>query len=575
LYGYNFEGSAGEQFLVYEHAANGSLDKFLKDDEKRADLPADKRLSIMYGVAKAVHFLHTEVRGYKVFHRDIKSANICLTEDFTPRLSDCGLAKFVEKKHNPNPSVTIIQSGSTVGPATGTHMYRCPEYSWKKEYHIKGDYIPAYDVYSFGVVMAELILGRLNDGKLTNGKPADVLQTCVLNGEKPVVDGWKQLKNDADIHASWNADALELVCKTAMGCITSFSEERLSMETLLDLLKHASDLQDEETGVVPEDAIATLDRILRNISKRKSKSEGAGLGFCKKCDDAAGGNRHSAVVQCSDGHALCRKCIEEAILKPVARNGDRILPCLMRGCTSLPFKAKDLCGRIDPSVYSFFSLEHDVVEIRQNMLLLNEENAKRLKQCPALVVINKPSTVNGRSKRRTCFTNLLKQKYEVAFCCARLRKPCHEPFEISVDRKWIVNLAPCLRVAVHIGSALEPTKVTQGVMREYPLPAHTNEMKALIDVLQVKEKHGVVQTVEGVALEAIGKKANKEKNKNKWLDTMEYVEGENGGMMWVKKDDEGKQQDDVEDEKQDDLEEEKQDEDGLLGDPSGLDFASD
>ncbi len=67
LYGYNFKGSAGEQFLVYEYAANGSLESFLNDEGMSARLPAAMRLSIMYDVARTVHFLNTDGAGYKVF----------------------------------------------------------------------------------------------------------------------------------------------------------------------------------------------------------------------------------------------------------------------------------------------------------------------------------------------------------------------------------------------------------------------------------------------------------------------------------------------------------------------------
>ena len=100
LYGYNFNIRGAEQFLVYEYAAKGSLDSFLQDDGNRARLPAQTRLSIMFELARAVHFLHTggcviDGNGWIVFHRDIKSANLCLAEDFTARLIDFGLAKFV------------------------------------------------------------------------------------------------------------------------------------------------------------------------------------------------------------------------------------------------------------------------------------------------------------------------------------------------------------------------------------------------------------------------------------------------------------------------------------------------
>ena len=152
LYGYNLKGSAGEQFLVYEHAAFGSLDSLLKNDDMRASLPAAMRLSVMYQVARTVHFLHTGGAGFKVLHRDIKSANIYLTEDLTPRLIDCGLAKFVEDERNTFPSETTKQPGSKEGPAIGTIGYMCPEYASKKAHQIGCDYIPAYDVYSVGII---------------------------------------------------------------------------------------------------------------------------------------------------------------------------------------------------------------------------------------------------------------------------------------------------------------------------------------------------------------------------------------------------------------------------------------
>jgi serine/threonine-protein kinase PBS1 len=121
LYAFNLNVDHAEQFLVYEYAIQGSLDGFFNDAGMRARLPADKRLSIMYELARAVHFLHSGgCDDWKVFHRDIKSANICLAEDFTARLIDCGLAKFVPDENNASPSDSIIQTGPTEGPTFGT-----------------------------------------------------------------------------------------------------------------------------------------------------------------------------------------------------------------------------------------------------------------------------------------------------------------------------------------------------------------------------------------------------------------------------------------------------------------------
>ncbi|KAI2497238.1 serine/threonine kinase [Fragilaria crotonensis] len=423
LYGFNFKGSAGKQVLVYEYTANGTLDRFLKDDNRRAILPAATRLLIMYEVARAVHFLHTGGAGFKVFHGDIKSANIYLTEDFTPRLTDCGLAKFVEDKRNAIPSETTQQTGSTDSPAIGTTGYMCPEYTSKKAHQIECDCIPAYDVYSLGVVMAELILGRLNDGN-----PTHILETYVLNGKSPVLDGWKLLKYDADVQVDWNADALELVCKTAVGCITPSSEDRLSTSVLLSRLHRAiilnagrsgvvlgGDIDDDVTAmlspikfgerdsaitfnardnyVVPGEA---LNNLLNNLSlindgqsyavrelvddlmvsarsmnsgKGSSDPDGAGHGVpCSAC------NKRPFVVKCEgESHSLCALCIDIAVLKgPKGAVDDLELPCPMGQCSSRPFTEGDLYKHVHGNAWNCWWFKNNRLRVAE----INHEQKK-------------------------------------------------------------------------------------------------------------------------------------------------------------------------------------------------------
>ena len=530
---------------MYEYAANGSLDKFLMNDKKRADLSAVMRLSIMYGVAKAVHFLHAEVKGWKVFHRDIKSANICLTEDFTPRLIDCGLATFVEKKHYATPSETIMHSGSTVGPAVGTHMYMCPEYNSKKGYQGKCDYTPAYDVYSFGVVMAELILGRLNDGKDTK-----VLQTYVLDEEAPIDGGWEKLKKHADSHAGWNSDALNLVCKTAIGCLILISHGRLSTDKLLDLLEHVSNIHTGKSGDVPEDAIAALDKILLSIGKRNSKSEGAGLGSCMECDTSSGGNRRSAVVTCSKGHALCDHCLEKAMMEDGATNDDRLLPCLIAGCTSLRFEKRDLFRKVAHEVYQYFFVEPliermdngqrriaSVIDRHSPGLTSVIENAQQSPTCPTKVEVIPIA--------KECPANFQTQQYEVFFYSEDSNPNVRghdEPFEISVDHEWIVQVADFLRNLFKWIKALsnfDHTKVLSAVS-SIPVPEHSKEMRALIKALGNKANHDKILTLEGNALKAMAEIANKEENSATWKKSMVAVVGTNVRTIWVRKEFESK-----------------------------------
>lgn len=51
------------------------------------------RTNICIGVAQGLSFLHEEIRPH-IVHRDIKSSNILLDKDFTPKISDFGLAKL-------------------------------------------------------------------------------------------------------------------------------------------------------------------------------------------------------------------------------------------------------------------------------------------------------------------------------------------------------------------------------------------------------------------------------------------------------------------------------------------------
>lgn len=54
------------------------------------------RMSIALGAARGIAYLHHECRS-SIIHCDIKPENILLTTDFTPKVSDFGLAKLLGK----------------------------------------------------------------------------------------------------------------------------------------------------------------------------------------------------------------------------------------------------------------------------------------------------------------------------------------------------------------------------------------------------------------------------------------------------------------------------------------------
>ncbi|KAL8209985.1 hypothetical protein R6Q57_006717 [Mikania cordata] len=139
---YAVEGD--EMILVYEYASRGSLDRYLTND---TTLTWTQRLKICVGVARGLHFLHDpKSTQQRVLHRDIKSANILLDENWTAKVSDFGLSKLGPANQ---PHSYLISH------AVGTPGYCDPLY-WELGFLSKES-----DVYSFGVVLFEILCGRL------------------------------------------------------------------------------------------------------------------------------------------------------------------------------------------------------------------------------------------------------------------------------------------------------------------------------------------------------------------------------------------------------------------------------
>ncbi|KAI3958861.1 hypothetical protein MKX01_023537 [Papaver californicum] len=133
-----------EKLLVYE-LMNASLDQLIFDPVKRISLDWEKRYKIIGGIARGLLYLHEDSR-VRIIHRDLKTGNILLAEDMTPKISDFGMARLF----------LVEQTQANTMRIVGTYGYMAPKYALHGQFSVKSD------VFSFGVLVLEIISGKKN-----------------------------------------------------------------------------------------------------------------------------------------------------------------------------------------------------------------------------------------------------------------------------------------------------------------------------------------------------------------------------------------------------------------------------
>jgi eukaryotic-like serine/threonine-protein kinase len=132
----------GDLYLVMEYVDGVPIHRFCEEQR----LTVHQRLALSMRVCEAVQFAHQNF----VVHRDLKSENILVVEDGTPRLLDFGTAKLL------SPSLGGPDSKLTrEGYLSFTPQYASPE-------QVLGNPITtASDTYSLGVLLYLLLTGTL------------------------------------------------------------------------------------------------------------------------------------------------------------------------------------------------------------------------------------------------------------------------------------------------------------------------------------------------------------------------------------------------------------------------------
>lgn len=123
--------------IATEFVPNGNIYSALNKNE--ITLTGTQKTLIAIGIASGMNVLHSK----GIIHRDLKSSNILLDQQFLPVICDFGVSSFLEAI--PKQIMTNV----------GTPNYMAPEIQLNQEYDT------SVDVYSYGVLMWELLFQLL------------------------------------------------------------------------------------------------------------------------------------------------------------------------------------------------------------------------------------------------------------------------------------------------------------------------------------------------------------------------------------------------------------------------------
>ncbi|KAH7682566.1 Glycerophosphodiester phosphodiesterase protein [Dioscorea alata] len=214
LMGFCFQGS--KRSLIYDFMPNGSLEKYIYAEDPKTILGWEKLFQIAIGISRGLEYLHRGCNT-KIVHFDIKPHNILLDEDFCPKISDFGLAKFGTHKES------ILSLAGT----RGTIGYIAPEV-FSRNF---GTVSSKSDVYSYGMMVLEMAGGRKNV-KVTADRTSEIYFPHWI---------YEHLDEDAGMeHCGVTTDTQDIARKliiVGLWCIQTRPESRPTMSKVVEMLE--------------------------------------------------------------------------------------------------------------------------------------------------------------------------------------------------------------------------------------------------------------------------------------------------------------------------------------------------
>ena len=139
IIGYSFNNNYNDIYLIFEYKKY-SLKNLLENNS--INFTIKQKLKIIYEIALAISYLHS--RENKIYHRDLKSGNILLDENYNCFICDFGMSKYNKKNNSYN---NLYKTNSQSTP-----YWMAPEFICEGLFNEKSD------IYSFGILIWEIFM---------------------------------------------------------------------------------------------------------------------------------------------------------------------------------------------------------------------------------------------------------------------------------------------------------------------------------------------------------------------------------------------------------------------------------
>ncbi|XP_059291762.1 receptor-like serine/threonine-protein kinase NCRK [Lycium ferocissimum] len=221
LLGYCSEhhGKHAERLLVFEFMENGNLRDCL-DGASGRHLDWSTRVAVAFGAARGLEYLH-EAAAPRILHRDVKSTNVLLDDNYTAKITDLGMAKHLQNDGIPSCSNSPARMQGTFG-------YFAPEYAIVGRASLKSD------VFSFGVVLLELITGRQPIHKSANKAE----ESLVIWATPRLLDSKRVVSElpDPNLKGEFEEEELQVMAYLAKECLLLDPDSRPTMSEVVQIL---------------------------------------------------------------------------------------------------------------------------------------------------------------------------------------------------------------------------------------------------------------------------------------------------------------------------------------------------